>query len=468
MRDEIQMKSEIRNRGFGKTFERGVKTHFTPSPSISTDLGGTLLGPLVRSGFAYYAFVVSLLILVGLGGYAYYTQLEYGLGVTGMRNMVLWGIYISNFVFFIGISHAGTLISAVLRISGAEWRRPITRMAESITVMALIVGAMFPVIDLGRPDRLLNLILYGRIQSPIIWDFVSITTYITGSIVYLYLPLIPDIAECRDKLDRVSRIRKWFYTKLSLSWANTDGQRKTLQKCIGIMAVLIIPIAVSVHTVVSWIFGMTLRVGWHSAIYGPYFVVGAIFSGIATIIVAMGFFRRIYHLENYLTVKHFKYLGYLLLTLDIALIYFTISEYLTVGYGGGVSETAWLGSLFFGQYSTLFWSMFIAGFILPALIIGFPKTRTVLWIVIAAFLADVGMYIERYLIVIPTLATPEIPHMGHVGTYSPTWIELAITVGAFAGFALLYTVFSKIFPIVSSWELSESQVAKSGTTPGGD
>ena len=462
------MESKITRQRFAKPDGRGTKTQFTPGVNIGADLAGPLLRPLVRSGSAYYAFVTSLLILVGLGAYAYYTQLESGLGVTGMRNMVLWGIYISNFVFFIGISHAGTLISAVLRISGAEWRRPITRMAESITVMALVVGAMFPLIDLGRPDRLLNLILYGRIQSPIMWDFISIATYITGSIVYLYLPLIPDIAECRDKLEHASGIRKWFYTKLSLNWVNTVGQRKILQKCIGIMAVLIIPIAVSVHTVVSWIFGMTLRVGWHSAIYGPYFVVGAIFSGIATIIVAMGFFRKVYHLENYITVKHFKYLGYLLLTLDIALIYFTISEYLTVGYGGGVLETAWLESLFFGQYATLFWSMFIAGFLIPGLIVGIPKTRTVLWIVIAAFLADVGMYIERYLIVIPTLATPEIPHMGHVGTYLPTWVELAITAGAFAGFALLYTVFSKIFPIVSSWELSETKLADSGFAPGGE
>ncbi len=461
------MESRISDQRFPKRYARGLKNQFAPGASIPMDQGGPLLGPLVQSGFGYYAFVASLLILVGLGVYAYYTQLEFGLGVTGMRNMVLWGIYISNFVFFIGISHAGTLISAVLRISGAEWRRPITRMAESITVMALIIGAMFPVIDLGRPDRLLNLIMYGRIQSPIIWDFISIATYLTGSIVYLYLPLIPDIAECRDKLDRVSGVRKWIYSKLSLSWVNNYEQRKILQKCISIMAVLIIPIAVSVHTVVSWIFGMTLRVGWHSAIYGPYFVVGAIFSGIATIIVAMGFFRKVYHLENYITVKHFKYLGYLLLTLDVALVYFTISEYLTVGYAGGVLETAWLESLFFGQYSTLFWSMFIAGFIIPAFIIGIPKTRTVLWIVIAAVLADIGMYIERYLIVIPTLATPEIPHLGHVGTYSPTWVELAITAGAFAGFVLLYTLFSKFFPIVSSWELAENQAGESSISAEG-
>lgn len=451
------MERKFGNRKYPRVSGEKANTRFTSSPNLGIDKTGAVLGPLVRSSSAYYAFVGVLLLIVGLGVYAYYTQLDQGLGVTGMRNMVLWGIYISNFVFFIGISHAGTLISAVLRISNAEWRRPITRMAESITVMALIIGAAFPLIDLGRPDRVLNLVLNGRLQSPIIWDFISIATYLTGSIVYLYLPLIPDIAECRDKLDRVSGFRRWIYDKLSLKWINTEGQRKILQKCIGIMAVLIIPIAVSVHTVVSWIFGMTLRVGWHSAIYGPYFVVGAIFSGIATIIVAMGFFRKIYHLENYITVKHFKYLGYLLLTLDIALIYFTISEYLTAGYAGGLSETDWLNALFVGQYAPYFWSMFIAGFIVPAFIVGIPKTRTILWIVIAAALADVGMYIERYLIVIPTLATPEIPHPAHWGSYAPTWVELAITAGAFAGFVLLYTIFSKFFPIVSSWELSENQ-----------
>lgn len=454
------MKSNLPNHKYPETSKIKTRARFSPAHGLGIDTTGTLLGPLVQSRFVYYAFVSCLLFIVALGVYAYYTQIEFGLGVTGMRSMVLWGLYISNFVFFIGISHAGTLISAVLRISGAEWRRPITRMAESITVMALVVGAMFPLIDLGRPDRILNLILYGRIQSPIIWDFISITTYLTGSIVYLYLPLIPDIAECRDRLSQVSGLRRWVYSKLSLKWANTDSQRKTLHKCIGIMAVLIIPIAVSVHTVVSWIFSMTLRVGWHSAIYGPYFVVGAIFSGIATIIVAMGFFRKVYHLENYLTVRHFKYLGYLLLTLDIALIYFTISEYLTAGYVGGGAETDWLSTLFVGQYSPYFWSMFIVGFIVPAFVVSIPRTRTVFWIVLAAALADIGMYIERFLIVIPTLATPEIPHLGQWGTYTPTWVELSITAAAFAGFILLYTLFSKTFPIVSSWELSENQ-----TTP---
>ncbi len=455
-----------------KTSEQNTTRILPPTPSQpvlpgpSADRVESIFQPLLHSSRAYYAFVGSLFFLVALGAYAYYTQLQYGLGVTGMRNTVQWGLYISNFVFFIGISHAGTLISAVLRVSNAEWRRPITRMAESITVMALMVGAMFPLIDLGRPDRILNLILYGRLQSPIIWDFISIATYLAGSMIYLYLPLIPDIAECRDRLSKTSHLKKWLYGILSVGWQNTEQQRKTLQKCIGIMAILIIPIAVSVHTVVSWIFAMTLRVGWHSTIYGPYFVVGAIFSGIATLIIAMGFFRRTYHLENYLTFKHFKYLAYLLLTLDIALIYFTLSEYITVGYGGELTDAAWLNALFFGQYATLFWSMFLIGFILPAIIIAFPRKRTILWIIIAAVFADIGMWIERYLIIVPTLSTPEIS--GPWGAYTPTWVEVTITVGALAGFILLYTLFSKVFPIVSSWELAEESVKPRAASTSGE
>jgi Ni/Fe-hydrogenase subunit HybB-like protein len=445
-----------------KPTEQNLAEFLPPTPSPSrlpgSDAGGSerIFGPLLHSSRGFYAFVGSLCFLVAMGAYAYYIQLQDGLGATGMRNQVQWGLYISNFVFFIGISHAGTLISAVLRVSNAEWRRPITRMAESITVMALMIGALFPLIDLGRPDRVLNLIIYGRLQSPIVWDFISIATYITGSIIYLYLPLIPDIAECRDRLGETSRVKRWIYRTLSAGWQGTARQKKTLQKCIGIMAILIIPIAVSVHTVVSWIFAMTLRVGWHSTIYGPYFVVGAIFSGLATLIIAMGFFRRIYHLENYLTFKHFKYLAYLLFTLDIALLYFTLSEYITVAYGGETADAVWLNALFFGQYSTLFWSMFLVGFILPATIIAIPRTRTILWILIAAVLADIGMWIERYLIVVPTLATPQIS--GSFGSYLPTWVEATITIGAIAGFVLLYTLFSKIFPIVSSWELAEAGV----------
>ena len=181
-----------------------------------------LLAPVRRTTWRFYAVIGPLLAVVGLGGYAYYVQFTTGLGVTGMGNYVSWGLYISNFVFFIGVSHAGTLISAILRVSGAEWRKPITRMAESITVIAICVGALFPIIDLGRPDRLLNVLFYGRIQSAVLWDFISIATYLTGSLLYLYLPMIPDLAAMREA--KVGgRFRRRLYRFLSMKWRDNPG-----------------------------------------------------------------------------------------------------------------------------------------------------------------------------------------------------------------------------------------------------
>ena len=412
-----------------------------------------LLLPLRRTGPRFYLFVAALAGIVGWGLYAYSIQLRDGLAVTGMRDIVSWGIYISNFVFFIGISHAGTLISAILRVSHADWRRPVTRMAEAITVMALMVGALFPIFDLGRPERMLNLLLYGRIESPIVWDLISIATYLTGSLIYLYLPLIPDIGHYRDTLHGASWWRRRLYRLLSLGWRGTPEQKRHLEKAIGIMAVIIIPVAVSVHTVVSWIFGMTLRVGWRSSIFGPYFVVGAIFTGIASIIIAMALFRKVYHLEQYITYQHFKNLGLLLLVLDVAYIYFTINEYLTALYNATDSELSLISSLVFGPYAFDFWFFAVAGLIVPAFIIGVPKTRSIAGLVAASLLINVALWFKRYVIVIPTMANPQLP-IGW-GTYLPTWVEWSITAASVAGFILLFTIFSKVFTIVSIWEVRE-------------
>ncbi|MBI2878742.1 MAG: polysulfide reductase NrfD, partial [Candidatus Rokubacteria bacterium] len=271
------------------------------------------LAPLTRTGRGYYLLVGGLLLVVAWGLYAYTSQLREGLVVTGMRDRIMWGLYITLFVLFIGISHAGTLISAILRVTNAGWRAPITRMAEFITVVALMVGALMPLVDLGRPDRILNLLLYGRWQSPVVWDLLSITTYLTGSVIYLYLPLIPDLALCRDRLlPGAPRWRQRFFRVASLGWRGTPRQRRLLGSAIGMMMVLIIPVAVSVHTVVSWIFAMTLREPWDNPMFGAYFVAGAIFSGIAGIILLMALLRKIYRFEEYITARHFVNLGYML------------------------------------------------------------------------------------------------------------------------------------------------------------
>lgn len=413
----------------------------------------TLLRSLEQTTWRFYAFCGVLVAIIAVGAYGYVTQLQQGLSVTGLNDRVSWGLYISNFVFFIGISHAGTLISAILRVTNADWRRPITRMAESITVMALLIAATFPIIDLGRPDRIVNVFLYGRIESAILWDFISIATYLTGSIIYLALPMIPDAAILRARRG-LGRVRDLIYRVLSNGWTGSRGQRLTLEKAIGIMAIIIIPVAVSVHTVVSWIFGMTLRVGWHSAIYGPYFVVGAIFSGISTLIVAMWLFRRFYHLEKYITERHFVNLGLLLFVLDIGIIYFTLSEYLTAAYTAEAQDVLWLAALSTGPYALLFWGMVVGGFVVPALLIIFRRTRTVNGIVVAAALVTVGMWLERFLIVVPSMAAPQVGFTW--AAYTPTWVEWSITAAAFAAFALFYAVFSKLFPIVSMWETTEA------------
>ncbi len=412
---------------------------------------GRLLEPLQRNGRAFYALASILTALVALGVYAYIQQLFFGLAVTGLRDRVMWGLYISNFVFFIGISHAGTLISAILRVTNTEWRKPITRMAEATTVMALMVASIMPFLDLGRPERILHLLVQGRIQSPILWDVVSISTYLIGSVVYLLLPIIPDAALCGAKIG--GGWRSSLYRFLSFGWDGREEQKKSLVKAIGAMAVIIIPVAVSVHTVVSWIFGMTLRVGWHSTIFGPYFVVGAILSGISTLILVMAVFRRFYRLEAYLKPLHFRNLGLLLLVLIIGLLYFTLSEYLTLSYGGKSEDVGLLSQLFIGDYSLMFWGMIALGFAVPAVILAVPYTRTVTGIIVAALLSNVGMWVERYLIVVSTLAYPQLSDEWAV--YQPSWVEASITIGSFAGFALMLLLFSKIFPVISAWEVGE-------------
>ena len=391
----------------------------------------------MQTSFVWYLWVAFLVGVVTLGAVAYLRQLQGGLAVTGMGDTVIWGLYITNFVFFIGISHAGTLISAILRATQAEWRRPVTRMAEMITVVALMIGGLMPIIDLGRPDRILHLFLYPQIGSPVVWDFVSIATYLTGSLIYLYLPLIPDLALVRDRLQGTpSRLRWKIYSFFSLGWQNTPEQHKWLQRGINIMMMLIIPIAISVHTVVSWIFAMTMRAGWNSTIFGPYFVVGAIYSGIAGIITVMYIFRRIYHLEAYVTEKHFHYLGYLMLTLGMIYFYFTFAEYLTTSYKMQEGEKFLLEGLMVGQYSLPFWFFVFGGLLAPSLIVALPWTRKIPLIVSASLLVNIWMWLKRFVIVVPSLALSLLP-IGW-GVYIPTWVELAITAAAFAAFALIF------------------------------
>jgi molybdopterin-containing oxidoreductase family membrane subunit len=428
-------------------------------------LNETIIGQLRHSlapasqGEWLWMSMLGSVILAGIGAYAW--QCIFGLKVTGMREYISWGVYMTNFVFFIGVSHAGTLISAILRVTGAEWRRSITRMAEAITVFALMVGAPMVIIDMGRPDRILNVIVHGRLNSPILWDVCSICTYMSGSLLYLYVAMIPDFALLAPPTAMWER-RTWrerLFQALSLGYRGTAEQRRLLEKALATMAVIIIPVAISVHTVVSWIFGMTLRPGWHSTIFGPYFVIGAIFSGTAAIITAMVIFRKAYHLEGFLTERQFQNLGRLMLALNLLYIYFTLSEYLTTWYGSQEADNR-LVDLLMGRssYGMLFWLWAAFCLFLPALIVMVPVKRTLIpRLLVASILINIGMWVKRYLIIVPTLMTPYIPTeaAGVNPSYMPTWVEWTVTFGGLATFLLFFTLFAKIFPIISVWETVE-------------
>lgn len=411
-----------------------------------------LFEPILKTGKSFYLVALLLLGIALWGFYAYTIQFRYGLGVTGLNRPVFWGFYITNFVFFIGISHAGTLISAILRLCRAEWRRPITRMAETITVLVLFFGAGNVILDLGRPDRALYVIWYGRIQSPLIWDVISISTYLTASSIYLYVPLIPDIALLRD---RVTGWRKRLYGFLSLGWTGTEKQHRRLEMAIAVLAIIVIPIAISVHTVVSWVFAMTIQPMWHSTIFGPYFVVGAIYSGIGALLIIMAIVRKVYHLEEYLKPVHFNYLGMLLFVMTLLWFYFTFAEYLTTFYGGEPTEMAVFWAKISGEYWIFFWAMVLFDLIIPFTILCNRWTRTIAGTVAASISVVIGMWLERFTIVVPTLVNTRLPW--HQGLYFPTWVEWSLMAAFFATFILLYMVFTKLFPIVSIWEIREGR-----------
>jgi Ni/Fe-hydrogenase subunit HybB-like protein len=424
------------------------------SHRLDFDEHRALFDPIQNPRRGVTIFMGLLLALSAWGAVCYFLQWRYGLGASGLNQPVLWGFYITNFVFFIGISHAGTLISAILRMAQAEWRRPITRMAEVITVAVLFIGAANILFDLGRPEKVYLPLLFGRYQSPLLWDATSITAYLTASSVFLYIPLIPDIAILRDRFVD----RKWlhrFYQVLSFGWNGNPKQLKVLNVGIAIMSVVVIPIAVSVHTVISFIFSMTVQPMWHSTIFGPYFVCGAIFSGIAALIVMMVALRRVYHLESYLKPIHFNYLGVLLLVMSLLWFYFTFSEYLTGFFGHEPSEMRVFWSKFTGTYAPFFWTMFVCNFLIPVIILSFRKTKTITGILIASISVLVGMWLERFTIIVPTLANPRLPYLS--GPYFPTWVEWGIMLGSFSFFVFLYLLFSRFFPIISIWEVHEGR-----------
>ena len=426
-----------------------------------------LLRPLVETSWRFWLLVAVLgsIVATGLGTWAY--QMYRGFGMTGINMPIYWAFYITTFVFWIGISHAGTLISAILRLVNAGWRRPVTRCAEVITAFALMIGAMFPIIHLGRPWLFFWLMPYPNqrmiwpnFRSPLVWDFFAISTYLTGSLLFLLLPMIPDLALVRDK---TTGWRHRVYGVLALGWQGTPKQWHRLESAMQIMAIAIIPVAVSVHTIVSFDFSMAPVPMWHSAIFGPYFVAGAIFSGIAALIIAMAALRRFLHLEEYLHPVHFQNLGKLMLMMSLLWTYFIFNERLTVWYGNASAEREVFLVTQRGSFAPLFWTMVACNFAIPFVILSIKKLRTITGCVIASFTVVIGMWLERFLIVVPSLGHKYLPYTW--GHYRPRPVEIIIVASTFAAMVLLYVLFSKLVPIISIWELKVGEHFVADATP---
>jgi len=420
---------------------------------------------LERTRTREWIWIFFLLGVIAWGLYALYLQITVGHTVTGMRDNVVWGIYIANFIFFIGISYAGAVISGFLHLLKVEWRKPIIRIAELITVIATFIGPLFILLCVGRLDRLHHLVLYARLQSPITWDVLAISTYLVGGLIFLYLATIKDFAIYRDStLLKLSKWKRKLFAILALNYRDTPGQNRRIEVSANLMAIIIIPLAIIVHSVLSWIFGMTLRPGWHSTIFGPYFVLAAIYSGTGVLLICMWIFRKMYKLEAFILDKHFSYLGYIMLVLAAGYGYFTFSEYLTDWYG----SEKWISQLirkFFDwdQYGALFLFTNVGGILLPIIVVAVPKLRKPGYIAIASGIMVLAMWVKRYLIVVPTLETPLLPIEDirpEYLKYSITWVEWALTFSGIALFLLLFTIAAKFMTLIPVSEVTDEEDEK--------
>lgn len=429
----------------------------TVAEGKQSGIRGELLRPLSRFSGSYWAAVIffGTILAAGLAAWGY--QIFAGLGVAGYHRPIYWAFYEVDFVFWIGISHAGTLISAILRLTNAGWRKPVTRAAEAITVFCLMIGAIMPLVHLGRVWYFYWLIpypnsrlLWPNFRSPLVWDMTAIFAYLTGSVLYLYLPLIPDVAELAR---RSQGLRRLVYKTLALHWTGTDRQWHALERSMKLMAGIILAIAVSVHSVVSWDFAMAIVPMWHSTIFAPYFVVGAIFSGIAALVLVMAGLRRFLHLEEYLKPLHFDNLGKLLLCLSLLWLYFTATEHLTTWYGNEPNEYAVFQSRIYGEYAPYFWTMVVLNFVIPFTLLGIRRLRNMRTIAICGVTVLVGMWIERYLIIVNALSYSRLASTW--SSYTPTWVELTITGASFCAMVLLYLLFVKVFPVIAIWEYDD-------------
>jgi Ni/Fe-hydrogenase subunit HybB-like protein len=401
-----------------------------------------------KRGTIWTIFLV-LIIIIGL--IAYIDQIIKGQVVTNMRDYALWGIYISNFVFFVATSFVGSVTVAVLRLTNNTWRTPIVRIAEIISLAAIVMAGITIMIDMARPDRLLNLFIYARLQSPITWDVIIIPTSIALSFLLLYFPLLPDLAILKKHFKKTKpKFSKW-YGKLSLNWTGSKVQKALQEKSIKIIALMIIPVGILLQTIDAWLFSTTYRIGWDSTNMGAYFISGAFVAGVGALITLVYIIRRVRQLEHYITDYHFDKLGKFLVLACLTYLYFNINEYLIPIFTAPVQEDIHLNALISGEYAPLFWFAQIVGLILPLIILLFKKGRKPFPMFIVGLMVVVGSWWKRYIIVTPTLLHPFLPIEGVPESwhhYFPSLHEWLITIATLAMALLIITLLVRLIPVI--------------------
>jgi len=406
----------------------------------------------------FWLFLLTMFAIVGVWGFI--IQFQRGLGVTGMRDYVSWAMYIGNFVFFVAVSLVGFLISSTLHLLNYHWTRPISRVAEQVAIAAVAMAGLIILMDMGRPDRFLNVVLHGRFASPILWDATVIFSYLVISLLLFYLPLLPDLALLRDRLTGIPPIQRKLYGLLSMGWKGNAEQFRILAHAMRVMMILIIPVGLSIHTVTSWLFAVTLRAGWDTTIFGPYFVSGAFVVGTAAVIVVMYIYRGRYRLKNYFTDYQFDNMGKLLVFVCLVYLYFNLNEFLVPGYKMKLAEGIHIRELFRGGHSGMFWFVQLGGIVLPIILLFIRFFRKPLPIFLISLLVVMASWFKRFVIVVPTMEHPHLPIQNvpeYFKHYAPTSNEIVITLFPFMLALLIITILAKLFPVISIWEYAEDK-----------
>lgn len=414
-----------------------------------------LLKPQLSTGRSFYFLIATLLLIIGWFLYTWYIQLTQGLGVTEMRTPVgaAWGVYIANFVFFVGLAHGGIAIAAAIRLLKLTTYTPVARIGEVLTVISLSMAGFSIMIDMGRPDRVFNIILYWpqRVgSSSLTWDVTVIIIYFTLSASYLWLTMRRDLAMCLSRFPRLSPLYK-----VLLIGYKPDEHGKINRMAWWLSIAIVFLIVMLSGGVVAWIFGLLpARPGWFSALAGPYFLTAAIASAIAGIIVITAILRRVFNWQEHIKPAVFKGLGGFLSVMTLFYIYMILAEQLTMRYAAPLPELLISDKLFSGEFAIIFWPTLIVGFFIPAMLLMVQTVRPELFSItrtaLAAALITVAFWVKRFLIVVPSLLRPLLPFQE--GSYFPSWVEWSVTIGVFAVAILMYVLFLKIFPIV---ELTE-------------